>query len=940
MAAPGEEGSGRSNRSVRSDVMSPLQSKLRAVLAGLAVVVVVGFSVPSVLGAVTVSLWSRSGVFDVSGPARLALFLLDVVAWMAWLRIIVGLCLDVVSGLRHPDKPQRAGGLRGHLAGWVLGFALLVLPGSAMGAGLAGATTAAAPISAPLPATDELASPPSLSAPISPVSSAPSASSPVVSATTVSTNTVATYTVVSGDCLSTIALRFYGDEEAWNEIWAANANRMMADGMRFGDPNLIYVGWILVLPGLPGASPTESTPTDPTPSLSMHPPAAKLAPAPSADSPRADGERGRSEPGDPVSGHTKVAFAPTTNPVSEQPRRGQAGVSSPGEAGAPHGASNAAETPVLAGGDALTGAVVRWVPESASLGISVLVAAAYLRRIRRRHAQARAARGDDEAVADPDPAAVRLEARLAPFADAPVLEWLELANRHLTSALRSEVKDDPPRTRVVRVGPSGVEVLFEEPVDWAPGSFALADDGKSWRLPADVDRALLWPDACQELAWLPLLLPVGDDASGTYLLHLEPGDVVSLEGPGAPSMLASWVETAKSWPWAEQVGVARDTETAEALAPLFVGQNTLDERATVLFTGDPGVLSEAASTIVASVTSSQSLTTTRVMVTAEEAIIEPFGITVQPCRLDSASEGVLGGIDAPCLIHVVAEENEEPRESTAEVGGGETTLRSPAELIAAGPIEVRLLTFTPQIVGLAEPLPSNMAVRITELVAWLALQGTKGTTSASMLDHGIVGATSTKTLYNVISAARAALGTDASGASRLIADRSTGIYRLADEVTVDVLRFVQMAERGIDIKDPHAAAELCRAALHLIDDTPVGNGSGRYGWWSSMWEARIGRLATKAAGRLSELARCGVIDLEVARTGIERARLAADGEGELHRVAMVLEAWAGADERVEREWTVACAQAENLEAGSTPSAATENLLVAARARRLNEEQGR
>ena len=110
---------------------------------------------------------------------------------------------------------------------------------------------------------------------------------------------------------------------------------------------------------------------------------------------------------------------------------------------------------------------------------------------------------------------------------------------------------------------------------------------------------------------------------------------------------------------------------------------------------------------------------------------------------------------------------------------------------------------------------------------------------------------------------RAALGTDASGASRLITDRSTGTYRLADDVTVDVLRFVQMAERGFDIEDPHAAVELCRAALQLIDDTPVGNGSGRYGWWSSMWEARIGRLATKAAGRLGELARHGVIDLEV-----------------------------------------------------------------------------
>jgi hypothetical protein len=55
---------------------------------------------------------------------------------------------------------------------------------------------------------------------------------------------------------------------------------------------------------------------------------------------------------------------------------------------------------------------------------------------------------------------------------------------------------------------------------------------------------------------------------------------------------------------------------------------------------------------------------------------------------------------------------------------------------------------------------------------------------------------------------------------------------------------------------------------------------------------------------------------------------------------MVLEAWAGSDERVEREWQTACAQAEELEAGSVPSAATENLLAAARRRRMGEEQGR
>jgi hypothetical protein len=145
-----------------------------------------------------------------------------------------------------------------------------------------------------------------------------------------------------------------------------------------------------------------------------------------------------------------------------------------------------------------------------------------------------------------------------------------------------------------------------------------------------------------------------------------------------------------------------------------------------------------------------------------------------------------------------------------------------------------------------------------------------------------------------------------------------------------------MAERGIGSEDPHVAAKLCLGALNLIDGVPVGNGSGRYGWWSGMWEARIGRLATKAAGRLAELARHKLVDLEVARRGIEAARLIAGGEEELHRVAMVLEAWAGNAVRVEREWEVACAQAEDLEAGSTPSAATESIIAATRRRRLEE----
>jgi len=420
---------------------------------------------------------------------------------------------------------------------------------------------------------------------------------------------------------------------------------------------------------------------------------------------------------------------------------------------------------------------VHWVPESALLGLSAVVGAAYLRRLRRARSVARAARGDEECVAAPTEAAVGFEARLAPFADAPVLDWLEVANRHLTAALRSEERaDEAPGVTVVRVGPGGVELLLDTPVDWAPGSFTLADEGHTWLLGPEVDRVALWREAGGELAWLPLLLPLGDDVGGTYVLHLAPGQAVQVEGPGADAMLGTWVTAAKAWPWAEQVGLATDAATAESLAPLFRGQVGAEERATLMFTGQLAEMSSAARGTVATVSSATVAgepgeALTQVVVTSERAYIEPFGITVRPCLLSAENQGALAGFLAGNPLLRADEVNPDGARGQAEPARE----RPPgADIVGPGPIEVRLLTFTPQIVGLAQPLPTSLAVRVTELVAWVALQGQKGTTSAAMLDLGIVGATATKTLYNMVSAARLALGTDASGVPLLISERATG----------------------------------------------------------------------------------------------------------------------------------------------------------------------
>jgi len=55
--------------------------------------------------------------------------------------------------------------------------------------------------------------------------------------------------VARGDSLWAIAGRSLKDPMRWREIWRLNRGRLMPDGRRFTDPNLIMPGWRLRLPG-------------------------------------------------------------------------------------------------------------------------------------------------------------------------------------------------------------------------------------------------------------------------------------------------------------------------------------------------------------------------------------------------------------------------------------------------------------------------------------------------------------------------------------------------------------------------------------------------------------------------------------------------------------------------------------------------------------------
>lgn len=880
--------------------------RARTVAAGLVVVVVACLAAPAVLVILAVLAWPGGGLSAPGAMGRLGVLAADAAGWVAWTVYVVGLAREVATCLRQPES-SRGAARRSRAAGWVASMVLVLLPaGALVGSATAGAAPVPASVASSVTASST-AGPPA--GPVGASSSAAGSPSPPTTATAGGTaEPTGTYTVQPGDCLAAIATRFYGDEGAWTTIWSANADEEMPTGRRFVDPNLIVPGQQLTLPGIAppsgGAPGAASTPPAPTP-------------------PSAPVDQGPADPATGAQRATSAGRAPAHGDgttASRRKRDHQTHEERPGMARGGRARHHRALTLGQAthGGRAPARGVPPWLPEAIGLGVSAVVAAALARRIRRTRAKAMGARGDDEVLPDPTDQAAAAESAVTPFERSPVLDWLELANRHLTTALKARGGvDGAPSIHLVRVGPSGVELLLDEVVEWAPGEFRLADEGRTWVLGAEVDRSQLSARSEGDIAWLPLLLPVGDDKDGTYLLHVGPGEAVTVDGEGAAGMLRAWEAAVRAWPWAEQAPVAASAKEAADLAPLYRGQVTVTERGTVAYFASPEDLGPDVAATVGAASQANAEAGFSVVTGGELAKIEPWGVVVRASSLSPEDAEALEQATSAIMPVPVAE-------------GTSVTTTTRTE--GPAPVEVKLLTFTPTIVGLPKELPSDRMMRIVELVAWVALHAEQGTTAAAMVDQAIAGATVEKTVYNIVASARSALGTDERGNPRMVTDRSTRVYRTSSEVSVDVLRFQAMIERGTTTGDEKEAAELCRAALDLIVDAPVGNGVGRFGWWSAQWEARVARLATKAARCLAELAQAGAVDVQTARNAIGKARLAAADDEELARVTIALEHWAGNENRVDAEWESACARAERIDPGSGPNEATEALYGAIRRR--------
>jgi hypothetical protein len=232
-------------------------------------------------------------------------------------------------------------------------------------------------------------------------------------------------------------------------------------------------------------------------------------------------------------------------------------------------------------------------------------------------------------------------------------------------------------------------------------------------------------------------------------------------------------------------------------------------------------------------------------------------------------------------------------ERCVSVTGGGVDRR---ELLAAvggdpeGPL-VELLRAEPQITGLSEEFTPGLRRRCIEMTAYLAVHDDEAVTGERLRARVLANRddASTRTLNNVASAVRRALGGDRRG-PRLHPVSPAGIYRIHG-VGCDLNRFHELvaAARGDERGEP----ELLDSALSLVKGEPMATALRGFEWFLAEGHlARLQRDGEWAALRLAELAtRCGDVDL--AFWAIERGRLLdpySDAlEAALHRVPRLRE---------------------------------------------------
>lgn len=292
-----------------------------------------------------------------------------------------------------------------------------------------------------------------------------------------------TYTVEKGDTLSGIAQDKLGDADRYPEIAQASREITQPGGAHLSDPDVIDVGWTLTIPG------TTPTPIPtPPPAVQAPPPAESPAPAPAIPS------------------QTPPAPASPSPPPAPAAPAEQAPVQQAPSAHAPAVADQLDEDS-------------QW-PVRTAYGVGALLAAGVLSLIgTRRRAQQRRRRPGHQ-VPMPEGRTADIEQELRATADTLSVESVDVALR----ALAHECATQGTALPVVRAGrltADQFDLYLAEPAT-LPAPWAGTADATVWTLDLAAAAALESLDVSEVPAPYPALVTIGhDDEAGHVFLDLE-----------------------------------------------------------------------------------------------------------------------------------------------------------------------------------------------------------------------------------------------------------------------------------------------------------------------------------------------------------------------------------------------------------------------------------
>ncbi len=524
--------------------------------------------------------------------------------------------------------------------------------------------------------------------------------------------------------------------------------------------------------------------------------------------------------------------------------------------------------------------------ELALIGLGVVTVCALARRVRILRRRGNATRSGGEHLLPPPSRIASIGAAIEPYATAPILDWIDVANRLLSRS--AEGGEDAFDVRLVRAGPEGVEFLLGQPRVDVPWPFRAEHDGRWWRLDAQVDLETL-TESADGLPWrYPALVPVGDDECSSYLVPLQPGRRLGITGDPelVDAALRAIVTGLRVVPWAEHCAVELIGLDAPSAA----------EQCYQFQSGGHGALTAFADSAAPHARVPRTDVSPRqpVIVIARDALREVDEEVLE--RASKLAGVIIAGRDGSEVIHVdeqgavlhpfaVALTGIIPSEDqTALVDSLLKAASRPAAIVpipdrrilegdlgsipAIGVVECRVLRAQPDVIGLAQRPYRGDADRVVECLAYVALHGGRVDVDAiasALFARSAEGLRRDRT-ENTLSALRASLGETSTGRPLLF--RQGDEVCISDEVSCDWLR----AERAIAAAgrvEPGRAIELLRSALELAAGPPCDSVLAGFGWLRSETIAgRIEATLVDGAHRLCTLA-LAANDTALARWAVE-----------------------------------------------------------------------